>query len=126
MPGLDVSFMVVDPMLSTTVSIKRRAQTVDAKGRATNTPTLIPDVVGVLTQREPSDLERAADGDVVMNRITFCTKMQIYDALSGFAPDVIVWKGMDYLVTQSLPYSEFGAGVYEVHAEAMKQPAVAQ
>jgi hypothetical protein len=50
----------------------------------------------------------------------------VYDAITAQAPDIITWNGMDYLVTQVLPYSRFGAGVYEVHADAMTQPAAAQ
>lgn len=116
MPQLDVSWVVTDPMLADSFSVTRRQETIGATGRSTVTPTVFNNLVGVVTQGEPSTLQRADDSQQVPRVISIVTKFAARGAVTGYQPDLITWNGQDYLVTNCLPYNRFGAGFYEVIA----------
>ena len=126
MPQLDVSFLLLDPMFSDSFTCTRRAESVDGNGRPVITPTITPNLRGVITQEDPSDLDRADDADRVPRVITLITKVQIQGSSLGYKPDLITWDGTDYLVTSVKPYSRYGAGFYEVKAESMTATDVPQ
>lgn len=125
MPDLDVSFMLSDPMLSETVTVTRRLDAISTKGRTQKTvEQVFDDVVGVITQSDPSDLIRGEQGQLLPRVITFCTTFAIrgpsVDRTTGvkYQPDVITWNGNDYVVIGFSPYPSFGQGVYEVTAQS--------
>lgn len=116
MPQLDVSWVVTDPMLADGFSITRRQETVGPDGRPSITPTSFPNLVGVVTQSEPSTLQRDDDSQQVPRAISIVTKFAARGAVVGYQPDIVTWNGQDYLVTNCLPYNRFGAGFYEILA----------
>ena len=119
MPQLDVSFMTLDPMLADSFRVDRRQDTVGTNGRTTATPYKTwPCQRGVVTQENPADLIRNDVGQMVPRIIFIATKFALQGAIVGFQPDTVTWNGTTYTVKQVLPYSRFGAGTYEVLAEA--------
>lgn len=125
MPQLDVSWVVTDPMLADSFSVTRRQETVGANGRPTITPTVFPNLVGVVTQSEPTTLQRDDDSQTVPRAISIVTKFAARGATTGYQPDLVTWDSQDYLVTDCIPYRRFGAGFYEILAaseNAMDQP----
>jgi hypothetical protein len=117
MPDLDVSFMTADPMLADTFTVTRRTDVVNQRGRTTPTTSQVfNNVVGVVTQENPSDLMRLPDGQMVPRKIFVASTFAFRGASTNNQPDVITWNGTDYVVTAVLPYSRFGAGTYEIIA----------
>jgi len=140
MPDLDVSFVLTDPMLADTFSVKRRQDTIDGDGvttpTVTSTITTFPGTTvplcGVVTQEEPAELMRNPDAQLAP-RIIFVASTFGFrgvsvsaDGLTTYQPDIIVWNGSEYLVKKVLPYSRYGFGTYEVVAESMAQPDTVQ
>lgn len=125
MPGLDVSWVVSDPMLADVISVVRRQDVRGTNGRAVPTVTETwPAITAVVTQQSPADLLRRDDSEIVPRRIfvasTFCFRGATRDAQGlNWMPDLITWNGTQYLVTEVLPYSRYGVGIYEVIAESM-------
>lgn len=117
MPQLDVSFVVCDPMLADSFSVTRSAETVDANGRMVASTTTTPDVIGTVTQQDPTDLLKRDDGQMVPRLIFVASSFAFRGAVAGFQPDTITWNGSDYKVKQVYPYSRFGHGIYECVAE---------
>jgi hypothetical protein len=116
---LDVSFVILDPMIADTFSVTRRAETIDSKGRPSLGSVVTPNLVGVVTQSDPSKLERKDDSGTVPRVISVVTKFAIRGLVAGFQPDLITWNGTDYLVDNVSPYSRFGGGFYEAIAASM-------
>jgi hypothetical protein len=148
MPELDVSFVLDDPMFSDLCSIIRRSGGVTSKGRANPVKFWRFDNVGcVVTQEEPDELDRKPDGEMAPRRINVFSQTPMYgpviDPLVAddtqepivlpqpplgvpYQPDLILWNGTCYIVTQVLPYSRYGSGFYEVKAESIEMPDVTQ
>lgn len=123
---LDVSWVVMDPMLADTFTVTRRASTIGSNGRATLSNTAYPNLIGVVTQNQPDALVRADDSQQVPRVITVVSKFAFRGAVAGFQPDLITWNGTDYLVKSVSPYSRFGAGFYEAVASSMTAADVPQ
>ena len=119
MPMLDVSWVVMDPMLSDSFTVTRRAESIDSNGRPVITPTSFPNLVGVVTQGDPNTLVRDDDSDYVPRVINVVSKFAFRNVSVGFKPDLITWNGTDYLVKQVSPYNRFGNGFYEATAASM-------
>jgi hypothetical protein len=146
MPDLDVSDVLFDPMLSDACDVVRRSGRVTSRGRSD--PVQYERFRGVdcvVTQDDGNGLERTPDGQRAPRRIRWFGTMPLYGpviepVVSGGAqvtlpqpplgvphqPDLIVWQGTCYIVTEVLPYSTYGAGVYEVRAESTTMPDVPQ
>lgn len=126
MGQLDVSFMVVDPLLSTCFKVYRRKDAVDNHGRST--PTLVqtfPRVPGVITQ-EDGELHREKDAQTAARVINVVTRFALQGpvkdksaAATAYQPDIIEWHGTQYLVTSCEPYPNFGRGTVQAQATSM-------
>ncbi len=123
-PFLDVSDVLLDPDFADTVTVLRRAQTVDIHGRAVITESSIPNVLGVVTLLDPNKLVRTPEYTQAPRTISFVTKARLYGPAevpgsggSVYQPDYIQWEGNTFLVTSVLPYTRYGAGFVEATAE---------
>jgi hypothetical protein len=112
--------MTFDPMLADGFVVTRRVETVGANGRSTVTPTVIPNLIGVITQESPDELMRNTDLQNVPRKIFGASVFAVRNAVSGQQPDIVTWNGSDYVVKEVLPYSRFGAGTYEWIAETQQ------
>lgn len=119
MPLLDVSEVLTDPDIATTFDVRRRAETVGTNGRSATSDTLFRNVVGVVTAIGPSDLERADGYQVTPRRISVVTKFRLRGEVTGFQPDVVVWRGSNYLVKAVDPYPQFGNGFVQAECSSM-------
>jgi hypothetical protein len=116
---LDVSWVVQDPMLADQFSVTRRVETVGTDGRVIMATSNFPNLIGVVTQSDPSSLVRNDDSQTIPRVISVVSKFNFRSATDGFQPDLIIWNGTTYLVKTSLPYSRYGAGFYEAIASSM-------
>lgn len=123
MPDLDVSFVVTDPMLADTFSVTRRQQVL-VNGEMSTTDTVIPNVIGVVTQESPYMLMTNPDAGIVPRRIFVASQFD-FRGLSQqadgaiYQPDLITWNGTTYKVLGVLPYQRYGEGITEVVAESV-------
>lgn len=119
MPFLDVTDVVLDPMLADRVTVNRRAESISNSGRASVTPQVFSNVVGVVTMASPNDLQRLPDDQRTGRNISFITKFKLRGTAPGFQPDTIVWLGDEFVVKVVEPYTRFGAGFVQAIAGSM-------
>lgn len=118
MPLLDCSFMCEDPLLADTFDVRRRVQAVGPDGRVSAVPDeVFTGLIGVVTQQDPSDLIRTEDGQSLPRRIFIASRFAFIAAGPNMQPDEVLWNGVLYTVSSSLPYSRYGAGFYEAILE---------
>lgn len=119
MAMLDPGFMAMDPMLSVTFNVTRRAVAADAHGRPSITPTTLTGLRGTITIAKPDKLDRADDAEMAPRTITIVSRNQLHSVATGSHPDIVTWRGTDYTVIDCQPYPHFGRGFYQATAEAM-------
>lgn len=118
MPLLDVSFMTTDPMLADRFTLNRRLNVMGLDGRVLANPDQVfENCLGVITYQDPADLIRTEDGQSVPRRIFIATRLQLVVAGPNYQPDEIEHNGCLYTMVQVMPYSQYGAGMYEGIAE---------
>lgn len=118
MPTLDVSFVCNDPALSETFTVERRPEVIGADGRTHVNKQVIPNIRGVVTQDDPSDMTRSESGQMLPRVISINSTFQFREATVGFQPDRVMWNGGRYLVKKIYPYSHFGRGHSRVTLES--------
>ena len=124
MPQLDVSFMMLDEMLSDCFSVQRR---VDLLVNGRTTPTIekvFEGQRGIITQQDPAEIMRTPDAQMNPKLIFVASSFAFRGVAecegTNYQPDIIVWSGAEYLVKQVMPYSRYGAGIHECIAESMQ------
>lgn len=127
MPFLDVSWVVQDPMFADTFSVQKREDVVGSNGRTTPTVVeTIDGVVGVVTQQDPAFLMRKDDAQIVPRRIFIATTYTLRGVSKDspplptpYQPDLVVWNGTTYVVTEVMSYQRFGGSLTEAIAESI-------
>jgi hypothetical protein len=107
--------VVLDPYFAEKFNIVRRAETVNAQGRTVVTPITTVNNVGVITMNEDIENIRIAfpEMEFATRVISVVTKKKLQAAVTGYQPDLVVWRGDNYLVQRVSPYPQFGSGFYE-------------
>lgn len=116
---LDVSEILTDPDLIDSFNVRRRAETVDIHGRSTVSETLFPGVQGVVTAISPSDLDRRDDYEAMSRSISVVCRFRLHSETTGNQPDIVVWRGSNYLVKHVDPYPQFGRGFIQAECSSM-------
>ena len=106
-------------MLADSFSITRRQETVGSDGRPAISPVTFGNLLGVITQEDPSELDRDVGSQLTERNISVVTQFAIRGEVFGYQPDLLIWNGTTYLITSVKPYSRFGAGFYEATAKSM-------
>ena len=114
---LDMSDALLDPMFLDAFKVLRRQEAIDDNGRSVTTTKTFNPVYGTVTMSSPSDLDRAADYQMATRTVVL--KFQLQTEVTGFQPDVIVWRGDNYLVRHVDYYPQFGAGFYQAECTSM-------
>lgn len=114
---------VFDPLLNDSFSRVRRAESRDAHGRSQVTPTTTPNLNGVVTMNQDIEDIRNEFPEVqyatrVINVVTHANfQAAVKDAQGiSYQPDLIVWRGDNYVVLRVSPYPQFGIGWWQVTA----------
>jgi hypothetical protein len=107
--------VVLDPLFAEKFSIIRRAETVNAQGRTVITPVTTINNVGVVTMNEDIENIRNAfpEMEFATRVISVVTRKKLQAAVTGYQPDLVAWRGDNYLVQRVSPYPQFGDGFYE-------------
>lgn len=105
---LDMSAVLLDPLISSRFDVKRQHESVGTSGRATKVPEWYRDQIGRVKPEEPSSLMRRDDGQMAPQVISVITQFPLRKASFGFQPDLIVYDGVEYMVTEALAYRVAG------------------
>ncbi|MBY4733984.1 hypothetical protein K6V90_25935 [Cupriavidus pauculus] len=110
MAFLDVTDILLDPdFMDTGLLCRRLTQSIDVRGRATNTPTDTP-FAAVVTSDAGDVLTRGSDGSRITGSITLHTPLRLRDGGDGADADEVIWQGRIYTVAVVNDYSHFGRG----------------
>lgn len=101
---IDVTEVILDPLISDTFDVRRQSESVALNGRTQIVPEWFREQRGVIKPADSAGLTRRDDGQYVSNEITVLTNFALRDASIGFQPDVVLWDGVEYTVSQALPY----------------------
>lgn len=116
MPMLDVMDVLLDPDFCEELTIQRRQQGTDAKGRAALTVTTIdPKPFGVVEPVADQPMVRGPDQQNLPRLLSVHTPFRLRGpsrdgAGVDFQPDLIIWNGDPYVVNKVQDYSHYGAG----------------
>jgi hypothetical protein len=117
---LDVDNVLLDPDFTDKFNVIRRPANADNEGRLTTAGAIVfNSILGVVNIADPSDLNREDDYDIFSRAISVITQFRLRGQSEGFMPDIIVWRGNNYVVTNFSPFPQYGNGFYEVIAESM-------
>ena len=122
---LDVTPLLLDPDMTDIFTVLRRTEVVGVNGRSTVVPQTFPRVHGVVTAIGPSDLDRKDDYQQMARSISIVTKFRLQGEVTGAQPDIVVWRGDNYLVRSLEPYPQFGPGFVQVECTSMDRTDVA-
>ena len=118
MATLDVSDVLLCPEFTDNYVINRNQETIDNNGRSQVTTTQI-NSFGVVTMASGQDLQRYPELQILERVISIVTKTRLQSAVTGYQPDVITWRGDNYVVKAIDLYPQYGAGFYEVIAASI-------
>lgn len=119
MAYLDVTEILMDPEIASRFNVVRRAEVVDDHGRSTLSLKPFKNKIGVITATSPNTLDRGTDAQVMPRSITLVSKFKLQSEVLGFQPDIVVWKGSNYLVKSIDLYPHFGPGFYQAECHSM-------
>lgn len=119
MAYLDVTEILMDPEIASRFNVVRRAEVVDDHGLSTLSLKPFKNKIGVITATSPNTLDRGTDMQTMPRSITVVTKFKLQSEVTGFQPDVVVWKGSNYLVKSIDLYPHFGPGFYQAECHSM-------
>lgn len=130
MPNINLSRVLLSVMLADKVVVIRRRQVIGTNGRVSVSKLTIPRVVGTVTMAGPDDLDRLDDHQRLGRVISFVSKFKLQGpALTGRTlaqPDLIIWRGDQFVVATVDPYPQFGSGFTQTLAtslDSVDQPA---
>ena len=96
-PTLDVNRVLLDAHFRTTVTLCRRAVTIDEHGRTAVTETTTP-IGAVVRPATEKDLERLPEGDRDRGYIKVLSESEMTAGTEAVQPDEIVWSGARWVV----------------------------
>ena len=116
---LDVSNILFDPDLTDGIIVRRRQQNSDNYGRPNVIETDYP-TTAVVTSNNPNDLNRwDPDLEFASRTIHLVTNFKVQGQIEGYLPDVVVWRGNNFIVAYIDLYPQFGEGFYQVVCTSM-------
>ena len=107
-----------DPDMMDGFSVKTRTEAVGTNGRGTITPTTVSGLYGVITVASSSDLDRHPELSRTNRTISVVTQYHLQGEVTGRQPDLVTWRGSDYIVKAIDPYPQFGDGFYQALCES--------
>ena len=113
-PQLDLNVVLISPMFMDSFKVIRRVQGVDQFGRMTETDSVFQ-VTGVIHARGDNTQERPKEYGTGRKSIAVYTGFRLRPQTEGYAPDLVVWRGDNYLVQTLEDYSHLAAGFVQAY-----------
>ena len=108
MPYIDVTDLMSDPDFCESVTLRRTSQTVDSNGFTTLVE--VDSTITVIVTPLNPDFMRSPEFQNAKSAITVHTQTPLFAVVAGYNPDIIVWKGSNYVVKRASDLSHFGRG----------------
>jgi hypothetical protein len=121
MPLLDVTQILTDPDFADSFAVRRRTDVIDSHGRSVPTEQTFSPVIGVVTANSPSDLDRKEDYQTMSRSITVVCRFALRGETTDSQPDIVVWRGSNFLVKHVDLYPHFGAGFFQAECSSMNK-----
>jgi hypothetical protein len=109
MATLDVSDIPICAEFSDRFDVLRRPETVSEFGRSV-TSQVTASAVGTIYPTGDNSLVRQADFEISRKTLTCVTPYRLQQAAPGFQPDLVLYRGNQYVVSAVEDYSQYGAG----------------
>ena len=119
---LDVSSVLIDPDFTDTIIVRRRKLVIDEHGRPTAGSSIEQDftnVLAVVTSDSPNNLQRSDDYGSFMRSISVVTQFRLRGQTKDYLPDIVVWRGNNFIVDSFDPYPQFGSGFIQATCQSM-------
>jgi len=123
-PMLDVTEVLFDPMLMDHFNVVRRPSTVSATGTVNQDPefwTRFENVSGVvqingkLMANGENVTERPPQYGTGRKSLLVVTTFRIFSQVDGFLPDLIEWRGDQYIVETLEDFTNYGRGFVQAY-----------
>lgn len=125
MADIDVTDLLEDPDFTSTFNVIRRPDAVGNNGRSVIAEETIQDVEGYVMSDKPDNNERRDDSQMTMWVIDIATTFPLRGATEGGQPDIVVWEGTRFTVTNVRRHATWGRGwmwARAVSAQAADEP----
>lgn len=119
MPMLSVSELLLDPDFADEFSVVRRSETLSTTGRSIQSSRTYTGVIGVVIPTTPNELDREDSYEVMNRSITVLTKFRLRGEVTNQQPDVVVWRGDNYVVKAASLFVHFGQGYVKAECLSM-------
>ena len=116
---LDVDQALHDPDFTDYVTVIRRQQSTDNYGRLVTNDTVFTNVAAVITVNSPNDLYREEDFEYFMRTISVITQFRLRGQTENYQPDIVVWRGNQFVLQTFDPYPQFGQGFFQAICASM-------
>jgi hypothetical protein len=114
MPSLDVNVVLSSPLFMDTFTVVRRESGVSDQGRTTTIETQIP-TTGVVQPSGANMQERPKDYATGRKSCLVITQFRLRQQTAGYLPDLVLWRGDDYLVETVEDYTNYGRGFVQAY-----------
>ena len=113
-PQLDVNIVLSSLMFMDTFTVVRRTSGVTPQGRTETVETQIP-TTGVVQPSGANTQDRPKGYATGRKSCLVITQFRLRSQTQGFIPDLVLWRGDDYLVETVEDYTSFGRGFVQAY-----------
>jgi hypothetical protein len=114
MPSLDVNVVLSSPYFMDTFTVVRRISEVNDQGRTATIELKIP-TTGVVQPSGANTQERPKDYATGRKSCLVITQFRLRQQTQGYLPDLVLWRGDDYLVETVEDYTNYGRGFVQAY-----------
>jgi|KBSMisStandDraft_5_1062788.scaffolds.fasta_scaffold218774_4 hypothetical protein len=118
MASLDVSDIPLCDEFSDRFDVLRRPETLDHHGRSA-TSQVVASARGTIYPTGDNSLVRMADFEAGRKTLTIVTTYRLQQASPGHQPDLILYRGTEYVISRVEDYSQYGAGFIVAEASSI-------
>lgn len=128
MPEIDVTDILVDiDIADSQFTVIRRQEVVNNFGETTlvttTYPPTLPQPIGAIYPTGDNKLQRKEDFTSQSDTITVVTQFRLRGASKSggnkFQPDIVVWNGNNYVVSNVNEFTQYGAGFIEAECTSI-------
>jgi hypothetical protein len=118
MPTLEVSWVTQEPEFADMFQVLRRPETISQSGRSV-TSQVTATAYGTIVPTGDNSLVRQADYELGRKTLTLYTTYPLQMAAPGYQPDLILYRGNQFVVSSVKDFSAFGEGFVEVEISSI-------
>jgi galactose-6-phosphate isomerase len=119
MPTLDVSDIPLCVEFADRFDIIRRPETLSQSGRSVTSQVTVPGLLGTIYPTGDQSLVRQADYQTGRRTITVVTNYRLQQEAPGYQPDLVLYRGNQFLVREIKDFSQYGQGFIEAECSSI-------